>query len=294
MLKMFKKKHKELPEVHLRPELSIEERFADPVLIIKNLQHPWGVTVNQKGEIVVSENEGHCVNVYSTKGEKLYSFGVKGKREGSFTFPAGVIVDNNDYIMVVDQINNRVQRFLPTDGLFVVAGGHYGLGECNFSHPSSIAFNHKNYSLYVADLYRVRIMNLDMSFAGRLGDADTLNSPGGIACDSAGNVYVADNDHHAIKVFSKEGQLLRQFNKQGNGKGELGHICDLAIDKTRSLLYATDNSNYCVSVFTTEGEFVTSFGKEGEGLGEMKRPFGITVDDNGVVYLCEGSRVQIF
>ncbi len=39
---------------------------------------------------------------------------------------------------------------------------------------------------------------------------------------------------------------------------------------------------------------MTSFGKEGEGPGEMKRPLGITVDANGVVYLCEGSRVQVF
>ena len=41
-----------------------------------------------------------------------------------------------------------------------------------------------------------------------------------------------------------------------------------------------------VSVFTCEAQFVTSFGRKGEGPGEFNRPFGLAVDNCGVVYVC--------
>ena len=54
-----------------------------------------------------------------------------------------------------------------------------------------------------------------------------------------------------------------------------------------------------VSVFTSEGQFVTSFGSgwgDGEGQGEFNCPYGLAVDDSGVVYVCDmlNNRVQVF
>ena len=40
------------------------------------------------------------------------------------------------------------------------------------------------------------------------GDAQ-FNKPKDVAFDSAGNVYVADNEHSQIQVFTAEGVFLR-------------------------------------------------------------------------------------
>ena len=52
-------------------------------------------------------------------------------------------------------------------------------------------------------------------------------------------------------------------------------------EKSTAILHG----NHRVSVFTSEGTFVTSFGRKGEGPGEFKSPYGVAVDNNGVVYV---------
>ena len=51
-----------------------------------------------------------------------------------------------------------------------------------------------------------------------------------------------------------------------------------------------------VSVFTLEGRFVTSFGSEGAGPGQFGWLYGLAVDSNGVVYVCDShnKKVQVF
>jgi len=43
----------------------------------------------------------------------------------------------------------------------------------------------------------------------------------GVACDGAGNAYVADYYNHCIHVFTAEGKFLRMFGRHGVGRGEL-------------------------------------------------------------------------
>ena len=49
-------------------------------------------------------------------------------------------------------------------------------------------------------------------------------------------------------------------------------------------------------MFHTSGEFVHSFGKEGSGSGELQYPFGIAIDQDGFVFVCDtgNSRIQVF
>ena len=51
-----------------------------------------------------------------------------------------------------------------------------------------------------------------------------------------------------------------------------------------------------VCVFTTEGKLVTIFGQHGNKSGEFNTPYGICVDADGFVYVCDADnhRVQVF
>ena len=78
------------------------QKLGTPIKTISGVKEPRGVAVNQRGEIIVAENSGHCISIFSSKGEKLRSFGSYGSGHGQFSRPRGVAVDDDGNILVAD------------------------------------------------------------------------------------------------------------------------------------------------------------------------------------------------
>ena len=272
------------------------ERFGTPILTIDGMWRPWGVAINQRGEVVVTERGRHCVSVFSPSGGKLQSFGTRGSGQGQFNEPCGVAVDGEGNILVADNGNHRIQKFT-AEGQFLEAVGTKGHGPLQLNNPSGIAFNAVNSKVYVTEWENCRchILNSDLTFfstfgkQGSEGQFDhrytTQNSPTGIACDSTGKVYVADNWNHRIQVFTGDGEFLMKFGKRGFWRGELHTPAGIAVD-TSDMVYVIELGNHCISVFTSEGHYVTSFGRKGKGPGQFMFPTDLAID-NGVVYVCD-------
>jgi hypothetical protein len=51
------------------------------------------------------------VQVFDRQGQLLYYFGQKGSGFGEFQLPAGLFIDRNDRVFVVDSYHRRVQVF---------------------------------------------------------------------------------------------------------------------------------------------------------------------------------------
>ena len=244
------------------------EWLGAPIQTLCGVSMPWGVAINQRGEVIVVD--GHCVSVFSPSGKKLQTFGILGSGRGQFQFPRGVTVDAEWNILVADGGNHRIQKFTP-GGQFLTAVGAEGKGPLQFDFPTDILFNATNEKVYVTDSsnHRVQVLNSDLSFSSSFGKPGRgkgqFGRPCGIACDSAGNVYVADNNHR-IQVFTAEGKFLQMFGGQGDNSGELRDPEGIAID-SNDMLYVSEWGNNRVSVLTSEGVFVTLFGSCGEGPG---------------------------
>ena len=67
--------------------------------------------MNKRDEIVVTDFGNRRIQVFSSDGTYLRSFGTKGDTQGEFNYPAGIALDNNGHIVVVDSNNHRVQIF---------------------------------------------------------------------------------------------------------------------------------------------------------------------------------------
>ena len=278
------------------------EKLGTPILTIGGLKEPRGVAINKMGEVVVTEEDKHCVSVFSSLGVKVRSFGTPGSGHGQFNYPLGVAVDGEGNILVADCWNHCIQKFT-SKGQFLTSVGTKGSGPRHFHSPIDIALNASINKVYVLNEgnHHVHVLNSDLTFSSIFGkegsDKGQFSYPRGIACDSTGKVYVADTRNHRIQVFTPEGKFLRMFGRCGQGKGELNHPSGIAID-TSDLVYVSDGGNHRVSVFTTEGQSVLSFGKYEKGLGEFGWPYGLAVDDSGVVYVCDKdnsrARVQVF
>ena len=81
---------------------------------------------------------------------------------------------------------------------------------------------------------------------------------------------------------------------QGGGEGELSGPQGLCVRE--DYVYVTECCNHRVSMFCTSGEFVHSFGEEESDRSELKDPFGIAIDQDGFVFVCENgnNRIQVF
>ena len=166
-------------------------------------------------------------------------------------------------------------------------------------------------------------------------DDDHFNHPAGVSVSTEGLVYICDHDNHRVTVHDEEGKFLFSFGSKGSGPGCFGRPCDVTFGSD-GLVYVTEYGNMRVSVcskegtfkrnfktkydphyiaatsdnhlvitsffsdtvlvYTLEGELVHEFGGKGSDPGRFNRPWGICVDDDGLVYVAdEGNRrVQVF
>ena len=73
------------------------------------LQNPWGVAVNEQGEIAVSDIGNHKIHLLKRDGTHTKSFGGEGTQQGEFKRPVGIAFHRNN-IIVAEQGNHRVQQ----------------------------------------------------------------------------------------------------------------------------------------------------------------------------------------
>lgn len=271
-----------------------------PLKTISGLSDPWGIAVNKRGHIIVSEHRGHCITVFSGNGNKLTSFGSYGLGPGQLSEPRGIAVDEDDNILVADTKNDCIQKFSP-QGKFLETQGKHGKNALEFSWPSGVGIHPLNKRVYVIEsIYNNRVQVLDatlkhVTMFGSCGKGEgQFKGPKDVSFDGAGNCYIADNGNHQVQVFTEDGQYLRQFGKEGKGEGELTGCIGLTIDS--DIVYIANTGNHRISVFTTDGSFIASFGKQGSEPGQFDKPHGVTVDMNGLVYICDfnNSRIQVF
>ena len=77
----------------------------------ETLQNPNGIAVNSKGLIAVADYIGDCILLFDKEGKYLRKFGCKGSNVGQLNTPADIMFVSDDEILVVDELNNRIQLF---------------------------------------------------------------------------------------------------------------------------------------------------------------------------------------
>lgn len=121
----------------------------------------------------------------------------------------------------------------------------------------------------------------------------------GIAVDSGGNVWVADDANCRVQKFTSGGAYSAKFGAAGTGNGQFGSgdgPWDVAVDSADNL-YVTDRGNSRIQVFSSAGSFVRKWGLFGSTNGAFNNPIAIDVHRaSGRVYVVDvgNARVQYF
>ena len=268
------------------------EELGSHIIPITRLRDPFGVAINDSGDIIIAECGNCSISVYSLIGETVQSFGREGSTSGQFHGPCGIAVDRGGNILVVDNGNHRIQKFTAS-GKFLKAVGGKGDKSCQFYYPLGISISPSD-RIYVCDAsnHRVQILNPDLtyftSFGSRGSGDGQFQHPCDVAFDSQGNVYVVDRGNHRIQVFTEDGHFLNTFGKKGGGEGELSRPVGITIDSD-NVLYVAERDNHRVSLFDSEGDFLKLFATRGEGQARFESPHGIALDKEGLVYVTDRS-----
>ena len=234
------------------------EKLGTPIsTLMCGKKSPRGCVIKQSGEVFVTDANTQCFVVFTPNGQILRNFGRFGSGQGQFKHPLGLTLDGEGNILVADSCNHRIQKFT-AQGQFLAAVGAMGRGPLQFNDPHDIAFNTSNKRFYVVENRndRIQILNFDLStsvlsFGKRGSGKGCFNHPSSVACDSTGNVYVADCWNDRIQVFTAVGKFLRMFGRHGEGRGELGYPIGVAID-TSDMVYVSEYGNHRVSIYSPQ------------------------------------------
>jgi len=254
-------------------------------------KYPWGVAVNARNEIAVTDN--HRVQFFNSEGNYLRSFGQQGKKAGEFQYPLGITFHKSGNIFIADKDNHRIQIF-SGDGEYVGMFGGNGILDSQLSNPYGLSVDSDD-NIIVADTGNklIKIFSPDGKFLKKIGGQGSFTSPiHCVQCDRY--LIVSDQLEHCIKVFNYNGNFQYKFGKQGGGDGEFNIPRCLSVNKSGHLMVC-DSGNNRIQVFELSGKFVGKFGTKGSNLGEFDWPKSIAVLSNGRIVVSEGKnhRIQI-
>ena len=194
---------------------------------------PQGLVLDGAGVMYVADTYNDTIRKVTPAG--LVSTiagqpGVTGTNDGAgsaarFNLPVGIAVDGAGNLYVADAGNNTIRKVTPAGvvstfaGMPGVAGTNDGPGAgAQFFYPFGIALDSAT-NLYVTDdqndtIRKITPQGVVSTFAGIPGSYGATDSslgvaqfqaPGGIALDSAGNLYVADSGNNAIRMITPGG-----------------------------------------------------------------------------------------
>ena len=220
--------------------------------------HPWGVAVNARDEIAVTNYLNHRVKIFNSDGKYLRSFGREGSNNGECKYPRRITFHKNGNILVADKQNHRMQIF-SGEGEYVSSFGGNGSLDSQLFRPGGISVDSDG-NIIVADAGNklIKIFSSDGKFLMKIGGQGPLTDPiHCVQCDRY--LIVSDNGEHRIKVFNYNGKFQYKFGKQGGGDGKFYEPLCLSVIKSGHLMVC-DRVNHRIQVFELKGKFVGKFG----------------------------------
>ena len=233
-------------------------------------------------------------------------------------------------VMLLAPLAARAQNITIAPVITTVAGngtsGYSGDGgpatSAQLTFPATVAVDSAG-NLYIADYWNFRIRKVDASgtittvagngkggYSGDGGPATSaeLNYPNGVAVDSAGNLYIADEFNQRIRKVS--GGIITTVAGNGSwgysGDGgpatsaQLHGPTDVAVDSAGNL-YIADSTNEVIR--EVSGGIITTVAGDGTGgyngddipptSAELLNPWGVAVDSAGNLYIADENNQRV-
>jgi sugar lactone lactonase YvrE len=240
---------------------------------------PYGVALDGVGNLYIADTGNNRIRRVDTNGtistvagngSRTYAGDGGAATNASLYSPYGVALDTTGNMYIADSSNNRI-RMVGTNGIVSTVAGKAGRG---YSGDGGTATN------------------------------ASLNYPYGVALDSLGNLYIADNGNNRIRIVCTNGIIATVAGKTGGGySGDGGAATNaslytpagVAVDALGNL-YIADSSNNRIRRVDANGIITTVAGNgsrtyAGDGgaatNASLSSPESVAVDAWGDLYIAD-------
>lgn len=281
----------------LKETLLGKERMADQLPRGRELRKPFGVAVDSRGRIIVTDTDLAAVFVMDIEGKTFQQLGAD-ERQVVLRVPIGVAVDRQDNIYVGDNSLHVVMQFGP-DLRYVRTLGEPG----DIAGPSSMAVDLAGTRLYAVDTQGHQLVVFDLAsgnLVNRVGKKGVgpgeFGFPSGVAVGADGTVYVSDTMNYRVQVFDPSLKFVRSFGELGDSPGRFRRPKGIAVD-AEGIIYVVDSDFNNFQMFDPEGQPLLAVGEYGMRPGQMMLPAGIAVQPaTRRIFVADqmNRRVQVF
>ncbi|HMD69739.1 MAG TPA: hypothetical protein VKF41_00265 [Bryobacteraceae bacterium] len=285
--------------------------------ISAQLNGPTGVAVDSAGAVYIADGLNYRIRkvanvvITTVAGNGAYGVGGdNGPATSAQLSAGGVALDSASNLYVVDTANNRIRKI--TGGVIATVAGNGSL-----NGPKGVAVDSAG-NLYIADTENSLIRKVangvistvagsgGPGFSGDNGPATSaqLFFPGGVAVDSAGNLYIADSANNRIRKVSNgvittvAGNGTQGFSGD-NGlatSAELNFPAGVAVDSAGNLYIPEPYNNRIRKV--SNGVITSVVGNSLSGdngpatSAQLSSPNAVAWDSAGNLYIADSGRIR--
>jgi DNA-binding beta-propeller fold protein YncE/Flp pilus assembly protein TadD len=280
------------------PDKAVLQRYDRAGKLLKEYSMPNdGAAFDRYGyKFAINSKDGKIMEI-SESGEKIGTFGTRGKGKSEFKNLRDIAIDKSGNIYLCDEENKKVvvikvttaysgPRLPEADILdrFTVKGP-----TAKFPYKVDVFAVTPEGSL-VAWMPEAKEMALlengtkkTLVKEGKL--QGQVRSPKGILVGPKGLLYVADTGNDRIQIFNPDGTYNNMFGESGSGEGQFRAPSGVAINSIGNI-YVADTKNKKIKAFSADGMFMFAVGPQ---LGNvmLASPVSVVCDENKNVYILD-------
>lgn len=217
------------------------------------LDSPQGIAIDTSGNLYIADTRNHRIRKVSTSGiiTTIAGTGVAGfsgdggaATSATINLPTAIAADSNGNVFFADSNNNRVREIVASSSVIQTVAGNGEQG-------------------YTGD--------------GGSATSATLDTPQGIAIDSAGNLYLSDTHNNRVRKVS--GGIITTivgdgtFSFAGDGSaatsGSLASPHGIAVNAAGTTLYVADSNNNRIRQVNSSNVISTVAGSGEQGHDQL-------------------------
>ncbi len=301
---------------------------------------PYGIAVDSAGNLFIADSGNNRIRkvtassgaISTVIGNGILGFSGDGglATQAQLSGPSSVALDGAGNLYLCDSGNNVVRKFVPSTGIITtVAGmagrtGYTGDGgpatAATFNAPNGLSIDVSG-NIYIADTANHAVRRIDAvtgilttvagtGNAGFNGDniparTAQLNAPWSVTADARGNLYIADQGNHRVRMVNPAGTISTiagnghaDFSGDGGPatKATINAPASIAIDVTGNLYLADAGNNRVRKVYASDGTITTIAGTisqsiSGDGgpatMAGLYGPYTLALDGTGSLYIAD-------
>ena len=303
--------------------------FANGSLIDSTFNFPTGIAMDSSGSMYIADTFNHRIRkitagvVSTLAGNGSNAFADGNGTNASFNYPTGVAVDSSGNVFVSDTDNNRIRKITSAGIVSTFAGNGTAAStdgngtNARVSAPQSVVIDSSG-NLYVGDFSNNRIRKISptadvttlaggtQGYLDGTGTNARFYNPCGVAVDSSGNVYVADQANQRIRKITSAGVVS---TIAGNGtaafadgtgtNARFSNPYGITVDPLGNV-FVSDLANQRIRRITSTGVVTTIAGtgsltfNDGNGiLATFTNPRHLLIDSTGTMYVVDQGNHRI-